>query len=426
MRSALHVVVSNTGWLMLDRLTRMLLGVMVGAWIARHLGPESFGALAYVLALLALFQAATSLGLDLILARDLAKHDSESHLLLGSSLRLRFGAGVMGWFGACAAVMILRPSDHEALMLTMLAGAVLLFQPSDLIDLWFQSQSQSRRAVVPRTGSFLLVSGLRVALILTDSPLWAFALAYVTEGLLAALFLWYSYKRHPTVQPWQWDMSTARSLLRSGWPLLVSSLSIIIYMRIDLFFLRSLTNDRELGLYAAILPFSQAWHFIPAAICASITPHLVQLHSSDPARFDKTIGDLFALMFWCSLIISVVIALAARPIVDLLLGHEFQDSSHVLALHVFSTIPVFLGLVQTRYLSILGRTRTILLQTMCGMVFSIALNLVLIPQYGAIGAAASSILAQCVSAVFCNAVFEPKLFRMQMTSWRRRSHAKDS
>lgn len=410
---------SNTTWLAADRLTRMLLGVVVGAWVARHLGPDRFGALAYVLAFLAIFQSATSLGLDMVLARELAKPSGDASTTLGTALRLRLGASLVGWLAACVAMVLLRPGDAEALLLTALMAACLFLQPADLLDLWFQSQNQNWRAVLPRVLSFMVVSALRVGLIMTDAPLWTFVAAYLVESALALFFLGVSYLRFPTTARWRWRRDTASDLMCHAWPLLFSGLSTIIYMRIDQLLLRSLSGERELGLYSAMLPFSQAWHFIATTICASATPLLVNLHAQEPAAFKRRMADLFTLMFWSSSLICITMFFAARPLVAWLLGEEYQGSAQVLALHVFSNIPVFLGVAQARYLSIIGNTHAILIQALCGMTASVILNLLLIPRYGAMGAAASGVGAYLISAVLCNAVLEPKLFVMQMMSWKR-------
>ncbi len=417
-----RVVASNTVWLAADRMTRMLLGVIVGAWVARHLGPDRFGSLAYVVAFLAIFQSATSLGLDMVLARELARPSGDASATLGTSLRLRLGASLVGWLAACGAMVLSRPGDAEALLLTALMAVGLLFQPADLLDLWFQSQNQNWRAVLPRILSFMLVSGLRVGLILNDAPLWTFAAAYLVESALALFFLGVSYFSFPTTARWHWQRERARALMGDAWPLLFSGLSTVIYMRIDQLLLRTLSGERELGLYSAMLPFSQAWHFIATTICASATPLLVNLHDQEPAAFMRRVADLFTLMFWSSLLVCIAMLFAARPLVSWLLGNEYQGSAQVLALHVFSNIPVFLGVAQARYLSIVGNTRAILIQALCGMAASIILNLLLIPRYGAMGAAASGVGAYFISAVLCNAVLEPKIFIMQMMSWKR-NHA---
>jgi PST family polysaccharide transporter len=412
-------IARNAGWLMLDRLLRMLLGVTVGAWIARHLGPETFGALAYVIAFLALFQTASLLGLDHILSRELPKEGSFPGQLLGTSLRLRVGAGVLGWCAACFVMSVVRVGDSEALLLTVIIGFALVLQPADLIDLWFQSQSQSRRAVLPRVISFGVVSAIRVILIRENAALWTFAAAYLVESILALGLLFASYRRITTFDKWSWHTPTAYSLVRQAAPLMMSGLAIIIYMRIDQILLRALSGDHELGLYSAVLPFSQAWYFIPSTICASAAPFLVRWHQDDTAVFLRRTLDLFTVLAWGSLGISILVALCAGPIVRTLLGPAFGGAAGILTIHVFSNVPVFLGIGQLGYLVTLGRTKVVFFQTIAGMSISIAMNLLLIPTFGARGSAVALVVAQVFSAFLCNAILAPDLFKMQCQAWLR-------
>jgi O-antigen/teichoic acid export membrane protein len=81
-------LVKNTGWILFDRLFRLLLGVTVGAWVARHLGPVGYGQLSYVLSLLILFQSVCMLGLDGPVVREVAHDRSQTGIVLGSAFSL--------------------------------------------------------------------------------------------------------------------------------------------------------------------------------------------------------------------------------------------------------------------------------------------------------------------------------------------------
>ena len=79
---------------------------------------------------------------------------------------------------------------------------------------------------------------------------------------------------------------------------MVSAVSIGIYMRIDQIMLRELADERQLGLYSAVMPFSQAWHMIPMTLCASLLPKLAQLQRPDPEHYRVRLQQLFTLMAW--------------------------------------------------------------------------------------------------------------------------------
>ena len=66
----------NTSWLFGEKILRMIVGLFVGIWVARYLGPEQFGLLSYAGAFVGLFTAFATLGLDGIVVRELVKDES--------------------------------------------------------------------------------------------------------------------------------------------------------------------------------------------------------------------------------------------------------------------------------------------------------------------------------------------------------------
>ena len=102
----------NTSWLLFDRVLRMLIGVTVGAWVARYLGPTQFGELAYIIAFIAFFQVIAGLEADGFVVRDLARKQEDAAVILGTSLRLRIIIGVICWLAASILMYLFHPDDR--------------------------------------------------------------------------------------------------------------------------------------------------------------------------------------------------------------------------------------------------------------------------------------------------------------------------
>src|SRR5689334_25287012 len=90
-------ILSNIGWLTIDRVVRLGLGVLVTIAIARHLGPEDFGKLNYGMAMFALIGVGASLGLDQVVQRDLVKGSADRDRFLGTCMTLKTVAGIVGY-----------------------------------------------------------------------------------------------------------------------------------------------------------------------------------------------------------------------------------------------------------------------------------------------------------------------------------------
>jgi O-antigen/teichoic acid export membrane protein len=416
-RLGMQAVLANSGWLMADKVLRVILGVLVGAWVARFLGPGQFGELAYVLAFVAFFQAFSVLGLEGLTVRDIARDRARAGVVLGTVFRLRLGAACIGWLLACGLIWALLPGDTTTLLLVAIVAASMLFQTADVIDLWFQSQTQSRRTVLAKATAFLLSSGAKVALILAGAPLWAFAAVQLLDTSLAALFLALVYRGLPAHDAWKWNSAVAASLLKQSWPFMVSGLAVMTYMRIDQIMLRQLVGEHEVGIYSAALPFSQAFHFIPMMICASLLPMLSRLHADNRDLFYARLQRLFTVFAWSAIALVAALVLASNWLVTILLGTAYEQSARVLSLHAVTNIFIFLGVAQGQWILNERRSQVSLIKTLVGAAANILANLMLIPRYGAMGAALAAVIAQAIATVFSNLALAPQIFRMQMRAF---------
>lgn len=409
-------LIANSGWLILDKVVRALLGLLVGAWVARYLGPSEYGLLAYVLAYVALFQAVASLGADSIIVRDIAQRPEAASTTLATALALRLALGVTCWAVMIATAGLTSNGDPRVMLLAALAGGVLVFQAGDVVDLWFQSQSQSRRTVLAKLTTYLLSSGVKVALILHQAPLAAFALVITVEAAGSALALWIAYRRLPTARPWQPRAASARALLHEAWPLMLSGLAIMVYMRVDQILIQQFLGTRELGLYAAILPISQFWQVLPLSIAVSLAPSIARMRVSDPEKYLASMVHVFRAFFYAGLACAVLTAAASVLLVEMLFGSAYRDSAPVLAIHAFSNVFLFLGVAHGLWLTNERRFAVRLWGTLLAGLSTVGLNLLLLPRVGLVGAACASVVAQFVAAFAINALLDRRSFRLQVAA----------
>lgn len=409
---------TNVAWLLADKLTRFLVAIFVSAWVARYLGPERYGTLAYAIAFISMFQAVSLLGLDNLVVRDIAAMPSQAHRVLGTALRLRLMAAGVAYLALGAWITLFQREEVTTSVVVLLAGLAMLFQVSDVIDLWFQSRIQSRRTVVAKISSYLATAAFKVLLIQLGATLPAFAAANALETGLAAVALGLAYSGYRTERRWEWDGALARTLLTQSWPLLLSGLSILLYMRVSVVFLRESAGSAEVGLYSVAATLSEMWYFIPMALGSSIAPIVSRQRAAGGDGHRRILLKAFAAMWGLSLSVVALNALGARQFVGLLYGAQYAASAPILMIHALTFIPVCLGVMQSVWLINEGRSKLALHQALSGAVTALLLNLVLTPRYGAYGAAIATVSSQFVQAFLVNAVLAPDLFRLQCSSLR--------
>jgi O-antigen/teichoic acid export membrane protein len=406
-------VLKNSGWLFSDRFIRAILGLVVGAWLARYLGPSQFGKLAFYISIIAIFQAICSLGVDGVVVREIAKTSKKAYIILGTSLWMRFSAGCICWLIVIAGYAILNGVDNQEIYILGLIGASLIFQSVDVIDLWFQGKSQNGRGVIAKLFAYLVSSAIKVALILNGASLIAFALVIALEAALVAAALCISYSYFPCRKRWIRSASLGRKLISESWPFIISGISIMLYMRIDQIMIKEMLGEYELGLFSVILPLSNIWNMLPVIICTILAPYMARIQLESSELFDRYLAYLFRL-FWiiCGILILFTI-IYSDIIINIVYGELYKSSVPVLKIYILTNIPVFLGVGQGLWLINKGKSHLAIMQTIAGAIASVLTNLILLPIWGIKGAAIAAVISYSISAIFINLLISRKLFMLQ-------------
>lgn len=387
-------IVRNTGWLFLENLLRAGLGLFVGAWMARSLGPGNLGALNYAVTLVALFSSVATPWVDGILIRELVRKPEEKQSLLGAAFYLKIIGCVISFALALIAVFLLRPGDTASATLVAIIAAGKLFTPLETIDVWFKSQLNARLPVVAKNVAFIISSTVRVFLLIYSAGTSAFAWVLVLEGVLTGICLMAVYhKCGYSLHAWKYNGETIRRLVQDSWPIIITYVTVIINLNIDKIILRELMDNESLGLYSAAVSISGSWYFVPMALGTSVFPALVKAHDSDNALYIKRSRQFYDFTAILCIGIALLMTVFSAGIVQLLYGAAYAKSAPVLMIHVWSGLFLLLATASGRNLNIENENRIVLYRGVIGAVVNIALNYLLIPPYGINGVAWASVLS---------------------------------
>jgi len=427
-RPGLRRSAANLGWLFAERAARFVLAALVSWTVARYLGPAQLGSLSYCVALVTLLTCVPGLGLDAILKRELLKAAPRTAELLASSWALRLGVGAAVYAGVLLAVYAAGGFSAEERSLLAILG-LLLFQPALFLpDLWLQAHLQAKWSVVVQLGALAAASAVRLVLIANGAPLAAFAWVIVGEMLLGAIGVGLVARRlglRPA--PAAARRSTMRQLVHESWPLMFAGLAIVVYMKIDEVMLRQLAGPEAVGVYAAAARLSEVWYFVPMALASSVLPALLRAREADPAAYARRQQQYYDLSAAAAYVLSVPVALLAPWIVGLVYGAAFTAAGPILAVHIWSSIFVFLGVARGQWLVNEGLQRFYLAATCAGAVTNVGLNLFFIPRWGGLGAAWATVISYGLAAwlasyfhapVRATAVMQTRALLLPLFGWR--------
>ena len=387
--------------------------------MARYLGPAEFGLLNYIISWASIFTVISTLGLDSILARDLVRNPKSSNKVLGTAATLQAMCGFMTYLLLNGIIFYIRPGDYEARAIAAILGFINLFKAIEVIRYWFESRLESKYTVLFENFVFILFAAIKFIFIYIKAPLiyFAFALMFESAAIGVALFIIF-YLRGNSIFNWNFKKSTAYLLLKDSWPFILSSMAVVIYIRIDTIMIGQMLGDKEVGIYSVSTRLAEAWYFIPGVIVASVFPSIVSA-KSHPLLYSQRFQSLLNSLCSIAIAIAICTSFLAPYMILLLFGRAYEAADSVLAINTWAGVFVFIGVASGRWFLVENLQRLLIVRTILGAVINILLNWILIPKLGMIGAAWATLISQAVANVFANLADQRTrpLFRMQIRSF---------
>ena len=412
--SLFSTVATNTLWSALSTLGSLLFGLVTSIVLARALGPSVIGQYHYwiwVTGLLVLIaspgpaHAMTKFGAEL-----LGKQDRQTASTLFAWLLLAELA--LGSLAAGAALLYAwatRSSDPSTDLVAFVIVALSVV-PGVVEKLLL--------AAAKGTQEFRYLSQASLAgnLFYAVCAITAVMLGFGIQALLLALLA----RRIITILLIGWQLPTyytVRGALRFAVPpalrrrlffycrdvTLILVIDTILFERSEIFFLRRFATDADIAFYSQSFDLALKAMAIPAIFSGVLLPTFASLAGQRGAgELPEQFKSLHLSSYRVLALIAMPIGLggaAIAPAFVLLYGPDFLPMSRVLSILLVGNIVGALATVSATILHSVDEQNFIVRLGIVVALLNIGLNLLLIPRYGAIGAAFGNSGSQVVSGV---------------------------
>ncbi len=384
----------NTSWLFLEKVTKLIVGLFVGIWVARYLGPEQFGLFSYAQSFVGIFMVLSTLGIDEILIRELVKENSKRDVLLGTSFVIKiFGAVLL--FAALFVALIFFDENQLTQSLMYVIAFSSVFHSFFVIDAFFQARVLSRFSVYANVVSLIISAIVKILLIVYEFSLIYFAISITFDTVIIAIgYVYYYRKNKLSIFDWHLNWGVAKYLLKNSWPLILSGIVVSMYMKIDQIMIKEMLNTESVGKYAVAVRLSEAWYFIPIVISASLFPSIINSKLFNPAQYHIRLQKLYSLMVLIAYLIAIPMTFFSDFVVGILYGEAYSGAGSILMIYIWASVFVFLGVSSGKWYLNENLQRLSLYRTIFGLFLNVVLNYYLISTIGTNGAAISTLISQ--------------------------------
>ena len=400
---------------------------------ARVLGPSGRGELVFLTTVAMLTSTLASLGVEEATANIAGIEPRRRRALGGNTVLLSFLFGLAA-IGVLATLMAVFPSvagDSDRLLLWLTLASI----PMLILLFYLQFLVRADYGFAATNAAMLVGPVLNVAVngLLAALGLITVETAIITwiagQALATLLLIWYTRTRLAGFgKP---DLPLAAESIGFGVQAHAGRVMKAGNYRLDQWLLGAIAGPRELGLYSVAVAWSEALFYLPEALGMVLRPDAVRARPQDAARQTAVV---FRIAILATVLIGLVMIVAAPFLCVTLLGDEFSGS--VAQLRVL--IPGALGMVALKLLAnvLTAQRKPMLANVAIAVAFAatIALDLLLIPAHGGLGAAVASTIAYlagglAVAVIFSRALATPladlipRLSDLRRVSLRLRSSA---
>lgn len=399
-------VFNNAKWIILCKVAQSIIQLLIGMLSARYLGPANYGLINYAASITAFAIPVMRLGLDAILVYELVSDPDKEGDIMGTSLCLNTVSSLLCILGVSLFATAVNMKETETILVCVLYSFSVFFAALEMIQYWFQYKLLSKYASLVMLAAYAAVSVYKVFLLAAEKSVHWFALSHSVEYGLIGLALIFIYRRKGG-QKLRFSAGRAKSMLARSRPYILAALMVVIIQNTDHIMLTSMIGTAENGLYSAAITCAGVAQFVYTAIMDSFRPLILSSRNEDREAYERNISRLYCIITYLAVANSAVFTIFAPQIIQVLYGADYSAAVPVLQILVWYRAFSFMGTIRNIWLLAENQQSYLPAINLLGVISNILLNWVMIPHWGACGAALASFLTQFFTNFILGFLFKP-------------------
>ena len=391
-------ILKNTGWLIAEKIIQIVISLFVSVLTARYLGPANKGLIDYAGAYTAFLGSLCTLGINSLLVKEIVDNPEKEGEVIGTSLILRAISSVFSSLVIIGVVNVVDRGEPTTILVVALCRLGLVFQIFDTFNFWFQRYLKSKVTAFATLVAYIIISAYKVFGMITGQNVAFFALSSSIDYICIAIITFAAYKKYGG-KKLSFSWKYGKSLLSKSHHFILSGLMGSIYGQTDKLMLKQLLDTSEVGYYSTAIHLCNMWCFILAAIINSMYPSIMEAHNTNEEKFEKLNRQLYAIIFYVSIFVSLCFCLFGGLAIKILYGKSFLPAVAPLKIITWYTAFSYLGVARNAWLVCKNKQKYLVKTYFFAAIINVALNFVFIPLMGASGAALASLITQIFTGI---------------------------
>ncbi len=385
----------NTFFVTLSQSWQMVMAVVMMPFATRYLGVEGFGQYNTATVIMFYVFLINDFGLNTWVTRELARHKERTGEILSRAIAMK--------------TMLILPCFLFVLMYTLLTNydaasyqAIWIFALYGVVDSFtqlgyaiFRSRERMELETIVAGLTKTLLTGLAILALVSGWGLLAFSAMFLLSTFFSmSLSLYFVHSRFSPLRfsrDWPAGFEMLRKSAYFGLALLIAS----SYDKLDVLMLSWMKGMEMVGLYSAPNKLLSFTHQIPTIFATAFFPQMARF-VADRQELGRIVTTAIKYLVMLAVPMVAGIFVISDPLTVLVFGGSFTHSATALRIMAFASALQFINIFMAGLYGATNHQNRILQIEIVALVFKVAVNLYLIPHYGFLGAAISTVATEAL------------------------------
>ena len=399
-------VFKNAKWIIICKIAQSIIQLVIGMLSARYLGPSNYGLINYAASIVAFAMPLMKLGLDAVLVYELVESPEKEGEIIGTSMLLNAVSSIMCIFGVIVFSSIANFGETETILICALYSLSVFFAAIEMIQYWFQYKLLSKYSSIAMLISYIFVSAYKIFLLASQKSVYWFSVSHAIEyGIMGVILLALYFKKGG--ERFLFSLPRAKKMLSRSKHYILAALMVVVIQNTDHIMITSMVGKAENGLYSAAITSITVFQFVYVAIVDSFRPLILSQKKENSPLYSNSISKVYGMTLYTAVAQGIVFYVFADLIINILYGNDYANSVPILRVLTLYFVFSVMGLVRNVWILAEEKQKYLWVINLSGALFNIVLNAVMIPFFGALGAALASLLTQFFANFILGFIIKP-------------------
>jgi O-antigen/teichoic acid export membrane protein len=392
-----YTVAQNTTFLTAASILQKIVSFFYFTILARSIGVENTGQYFFALTFTTIFTVIADFGIGNTLTRESAKSPEAGERFVATAFWIKIVFSLLAYGLVVGAVEILHYSES----LKVLIGLSGITMISDNLQTVFYSYLRARKNLLFEAAGMVLSQFVTLVLggisLYFDWPLYSLIIAYTVPSFLNLIYAATITYRVTHVRFWSgFSRSTAIIFLSLAWPIAIAGILGRLYAYSDSLLMSKMVSATELGWWSVPYKMTFAFQFVAIAVATSIYPVISSNYLTDQKKVGDLIVKAYRYLFTISFPMAIGLGAVSYPVIISFYTSKYTPAVEVLRLLLVSLVFIFFTLINGAVLNAISKQKVQTVLIAGVLVINVVSNILLLPRYGIVGAAAAALLSNIV------------------------------